>query len=265
MTVKTPSLLILKNNEHHLYDIFIELLKKEFKIRYKSQVLGYLWSLANPLSSAFVYYIVFGVLMKSREPNYPIFLIAALFPWQWIANSVSASPRIFISNAKLVKKVSFPRNMITFVLVFQDMVHFIISIPIIVAFMLFYKILPSVTWIWGIPLLCLIQFMLVYSFALLIGTINLFLRDTQRLVDIFIMYLFYFTPILYSVKKIPIRFHDFLYLHPFAPIIICWRELLLSGKIPLNYLLSSSIYAVSIFLISNTIYKKLSWRFAEVL
>lgn len=249
----------------HLQDIFLELLHKEFKIRYKSKVLGYFWSLANPLANALVYYIVFGILMKSRQENYAIFLITALFPWQWIANSVSASPMSFISNAKLVKKISFPRNMIQFVTVFQDMAHFIISVPIILVFMYIYNISPSVTWIWGFPLLCAIQFMIVYSISLMLSTINLFFRDTERLVQIFIMYLFYFTPILYSIDKIPERFHNLLYFHPFAPIIISWRKLFLYGELHWNYIGASAIFGIIALFIATKIYNKLSWRLAEIL
>ena len=251
--------------EFHLKDIFIELLQKEFKIRYKSKFFGYLWSLMNPLANALVYYIVFGILMKSREENYPIFLIAGLFPWQWIANSIGVSPMSFISNARLVKKIAFPRSMIQFVTVFQDMVHFVISLPIILVFMYIYDIPPSLSWIWGFPILLLLQFITLYSISLLLGMFNLFFRDTERLVQIFLMYFFYFTPILYGLNKIPERFHDLLYFHPFAPIVISWRELLLSGNIPWNYVGSSSIYAFILFLLAEYFYTKLSWRLAEIL
>lgn len=258
----------MKKNENQMYfvtDIFIELLQKEFRIRYKSKFFGYLWSLMNPLANALVYYIVFGILMKNRQENYPIFLIAGLFPWQWIANSISTSPMSFISNAKLVKKIAFPRNMIQFVTVFQDMVHFIISIPIILIFMYAYEIPPSLSWLWGFPILLALQFVTLYSISLLLGIFNLFFRDTERLVQIFLMYFFYFTPILYSVSKVPERFHDLLYLHPFAPIVISWRELFLTGNIPWNYVGSATLYSIILFALARYFYKKLSWRLAEIL
>lgn len=247
------------------YDIFIELLKKELKVRYKSKVFGYLWSLANPLAHALVYYIVFGLILDNREKNFPLFLITALFPWQWFTNSLGAASMLFFSNQKLVKKVNFDRNLLPIVVVFQDMVHFIVSIPIIFLFMYVYDIGPSLNWFIGLPLLLLLQYIVTYSLTLTIATVNIFFRDTERIIQIILLYLFYFTPILYPVSKIPTQYVNLLYLHPIAPVIVSWRELLIDGVLRWDYIISSFIYSVILYIVSSFIYKKLSWRFAEVL
>jgi len=85
-------------NLQHYIDLLIVLTQKEMKVRYKSSFLGYIWSIANPLAFAFVFFIAFKVVMKIKMENYTLFLITGLFPWQWFSNSVSLSPTIFLGN-----------------------------------------------------------------------------------------------------------------------------------------------------------------------
>jgi lipopolysaccharide transport system permease protein len=139
-------------------DLITVFAQKEMKVRYKNSFLGYFWSIGHPLAFAFVFFIAFKIVMKIQMENYALFLIAGLFPWQWFSNSVNASPTVFLGNASIIKKVNFPRNMLPFVTVLQDMIHFILSIPVIVLFLFLYQKSPSLSWIYGIPLLLGIQF-----------------------------------------------------------------------------------------------------------
>src|SRR5208282_5259316 len=158
-------------------DLVVVLTQKELKVRYKSSLFGYLWSVAHPLAFAFVFFIAFKVVMKIQMEDYALFLIAGLFPWQWFANSLNGAPGIFLSNAPIIKKVNFPRNIIPFTAVLQDMIHFILSIPVIIVFMFIYHRPLSFAWLYGIPLLLLIQFSLIYGISLVVSSINLFFRD----------------------------------------------------------------------------------------
>ena len=93
-----------------LKDLIVELTKKEMKVRYKRSYLGYLWSVLNPLTLALIFFFAFKVVMKVGIEDYPLFLIAGLFPWQFLSNSVNAGVMAFVSNASLIKKTSFPRR-----------------------------------------------------------------------------------------------------------------------------------------------------------
>ncbi|MCJ7747978.1 MAG: ABC transporter permease, partial [Desulfobacterales bacterium] len=144
----------------NIIDLIVVLTQKEMKVRYKSSFLGYLWSIAHPLAFALVFFIAFKIVMKIQMEDYSLFLIAGLFPWQWFSNSVNASPMVFLSNASIIKKVNFPRDIIPFAIVLQDMIHFILSIPVIVLFLFIYQKSPSLSWFYGIPLLMVIQFLM---------------------------------------------------------------------------------------------------------
>lgn len=246
-------------------DLIIVLTNKEIKIRYKNSLLGYFWSIANPLAFSFVFFIAFKVVMKIDMENYTLFLISGLFPWQWFSNSVNTSPMIFLGNASIIKKVNFPRNIIPLATILQDMLHFILSIPVITIFLFIYHKSPSLSWLYGIPFLLSIQLLMVYGLSLMISSINLFFRDMEKLVGILITLVFYFTPIIYPEKMIPERLQYLINFNPLAPLMISWRNMFLNGTVEPVYLMVSTLFAIVAFAAGFTVYRKLSWKFAEVL
>jgi lipopolysaccharide transport system permease protein len=248
----------------YLYDLVIVLTQKEIKIRYKSTWLGYLWSVANPLAFALLYFTAFRVFMRVQIPDYPLFLVAGLFPWQWLANSTTLSPTIFLQNATLLKKVRFPRNILVMTTVLNDAVHFVLSLPVVLVFMLFHGSTPSWSWFIGIPVLVLAQFMLVYGLSLGIASLNLFFRDLERLTALLVTFLFFLTPIVYSASMIPAEYQRLIYLNPVVPLFVSWRELFLSGRVCWPLIAAAYAYAVMAFVLGSFVYRKLSWKFAEV-
>lgn len=246
-------------------DLIVILTKKEIKIRYRNSILGYLWSIAHPLAFAIVFYIAFKVVMKIDVENYTVFLIAGLFPWQWFSNSVNSSAGIFIGNASLIKKLNFPKSVLPLSTLLNDTVHFVLAIPVIALFIYIYNIPIRISWVYGIPLLLIIQLIFIYGLSLIISSINLFFRDMERIILILTTLLFYFTPIFYPEKMVPQAYQPLLKLNPVACLVINWRMLFLNGNIDLIYLYLSVAYSVAIFITGYLIYKKLSVRFAEVL
>lgn len=255
----------MKRSFQHYIDLILVMTQKEMKVRYKNNVFGYLWSIGHPLAFAFVFYIAFKVVMKIQMENYAVFLITGLFPWQWFSNSVNASSSIFIGNASIIKKVNFPRSIIPLTTVLQDMIHFVLSIPVIVLFLYLSHKSPSLSWLYGIPILLGIQFLMTYGISLMISSVNLFFRDLERLAVIFMTLLFYFTPVIYPVDMIPEKYQSLINLNPVAPLMISWRNLYLNGILDLSSLMISLMYGVFALILGNIVYKKLSWRFAEVL
>jgi lipopolysaccharide transport system permease protein len=255
----------MKKSIRYYIDLVTVLTHKELKVRYKSNVLGYLWSIAHPLSLAVVFYLTFKIIMRINIENYVVFLIAGLFPWQWFSNSIGTAPMVLLSNASLIKKVNFPRNLIPLVQVMQDMIHFLLSIPVIVLFMVLYKIPLSWSWLYGIPILLVLQFGLNYGFSLFLSSINLFFRDLERLTSILLMLVFYCTPVLYAENMIPQKYAYILSLNPISPYMVSWRNLFLSGQLDMNSLLFCLIFSISSVGFGYIIYKILSPKFAEVL
>jgi len=258
-------LIIINSRIQHYIDLITVLTQKEMKVRYKNSFLGYVWSILNPLAFAFIFFMIFKVVMRIQMENYTLFLITGLFPWQCFFNSVNMSPRVFLANASIIKKVNFPRNVALLAVVLQDMIHFILAIPVIVFFMFIYREQPSFSWLYGIPILLCIQLFMTYGITLAVSSINLFFRDLERLTAIFTMFLFYVTPIIYPETMIPAKYRYLIDLNPVAPLMISWRNLFLEGTLKLELLAISLAYGVAAYMAGYFIYKKLSWKFAEVL
>lgn len=252
-------------NFENYRDILIVLLQKELKVRYNNKLLGYMWSIANPLASAIVYYIAFEILMRLRIPDYQLILLTGVFPWQWFSNAVGGSSNVFVGNASIIKKVNFPRNIVPLCMVLNHMIHYIMSIPVIVVFLLFYQRTPSIAWLYGLPLWLAVHFLMVYGISLGLASINLFFRDLERLMSIVLNFAFYLTPILYPLDTIPEKVRHLIFLNPAAPLIAGWRELLLYGRVDWLFWSVSLGYAALFFTIGNLIYRRLSWKFAEVI
>jgi lipopolysaccharide transport system permease protein len=253
------------NKLEYYKDLIVILTQKEMKIRYKSSFLGYIWSIGQPLAFAFVYFVAFKVVMKVKMENYTLFLISGLFPWQCFNNSVAVAPMVFLGNGSIIKKVNFPRNIILIANILQDLIHFLLSFPIIILFLIIYNQHPYWSWLYGLPLLLSVQFLMTYGLAIIVASINLFFRDMERLVIIFMTFLFYFTPVLYSIDMIPKEYVHLINFNPVAPLMISWRELILNGSFEMNSLFISFCYASILFVVGQFVYRKLSVRFAEVL
>ena len=249
----------------HYYDLTHELLKKELKVRYKRLTLGYFWSIGSPLMYAGLYWVVFVKIIKMKTENYPLFLVASLFPWQWMMNTINAGPATFVSNASLIKKTLFPRFLIPVVVSFQDAIHYLISVPVVLLLMFFFHGTFSWHWLYAFPFLFLIQFGIALGLNMIFATLSVFFGDIERFLQIGTTFLFYLTPVLYSETLIPEKYQWLILYHPLAPLIINWRNLFMQGTIRMDYLLASFSWTVLILLFARWVYLKLSWRFAEVL
>jgi len=255
----------MNRNIGYLFDLISVITEKELKVRYKSSILGYLWSIANPLLFAMIYYFIFKLVMRVQIPNYTIFLITGLFPWQWFASSTNNSLFAFIANAQIIKKTVFPRSVIPLSNVMMEFLHFLCTIPVIIVFLLIYDMRPHISWLWGVPIIALAQMIFTFGLSLMLSTLNLFFRDLERFITLGLMLMFYCTPILYSLDLIPEQYRSFVEGNPLSLLIICWRDLFMNGNLDLLYIGELYIYSFAMMLIGGWIFNKLKYRFAEIL
>lgn len=246
-------------------ELLVELTKKEIKIRYKNAFLGYLWSLASPLASALVYYFVFKIILSSRINNFSLFLISGLFPWQWFANSVILSASVFISNKPLIQRTTLPRTILLLASILNGAVHFLLSVPVIVLFLLMAGNRPYLIWLVGLPALLIPQFLIIFGLSLLVSSINVFFRDLQHLIGVLMNFLFFFTPIVYSETMIPKSIQPFVFLNPMMPVIVAYRNLFLNGTFSVVHWCVSLATGLLLVAVGYGVYNRLKWKFAELL
>jgi lipopolysaccharide transport system permease protein len=246
------------------FEILSELTRKDLRVRYRNSLLGYVWSVLNPLLLAGVFYLAFGLILKAAIEHYVLFLVVGLFPWQWLTNSVGTSANAYIGNASLVKKINFPRSLLPLSTQLHDLVHFIVALPVTFAFALWEGVPLHASLLWGVPVLVISQFGINYGLSLVVAAANPFFRDVERLVGIVLMLLFYCTPIVYPAERIPPHLLPWFRLNPMEPVISAWHGLVLEGVVLWTDVGRALAASAVMLAIGTWVHVRLRWRLAEV-
>ena len=179
--------------------------KKEFRGKYKKSFLGILWSFLNPLFQLLIYALVFPFILKNNIENYTVFLIVALFPWNFFNLSIIQSSACIVANGGIIKKVYFPREILPISTATSNLINFLIT-EIIVFVFLFVSGIGISSTIFVFPLIVLIQFILQLGLSFILSAITVYVRDVEYLINVIMMLAFYLSPIVYSADMIPAKF-----------------------------------------------------------
>ncbi len=201
--------------------------------RYRGSVLGFFWTLLNPLCLMLVYTIVFKFYIRFNDVNnYTIFLFVGLLQWIWTTSALTESSVSVTNSAYLITKSMFPPHILLAVSSLTTFINFLFSLPLLFIFMICFRE-PFHTTLLLLPVLIFIQFIFLYSLGLILAVSNVYLRDTQHLLGNILNFLFFLSPILYPMTTIPEKFRWTVYCNPFAVFTIAYHNLILDGKIPM--------------------------------
>ena len=237
--------------------------KKEIRGKYKGSFLGVLWSFLNPLLTVLVYAIVFPYIMRVKVPNYLIFLIVAIIPWNFFTTCITTGCNCVWLNGGIIKKVYFPREILPVSVILAGLINFLISCVIILIFLLFGGIGFSLQLLW-LPLIAIIQSLLSLGLLFILSAINVYVRDVEYVVAFFVNLLFYGTPILYTVDMFPQKISWLLNINPLAHLIDAYRSIFYYQTMPnFSSLLYLIIVSLIILIIGYSVFRKLEKGFAE--
>lgn len=236
--------------------------KKDIRGKYKRSFLGVLWSFINPLLQTIVYTIVFSTIMRSNIDNYLIYVVTGFIPWAFFSGTILQGISVITNNAGIIKKVYFPREILPISSSLSGLVNFMISCTIIVIFCLFSV---GISWhIVFVPIIALIQFILILGIVMALCAINLYVQDTEYIIQFVLNMAFYATPVLYETKTLPVLFQTVLKLNPMSHILDAYRYVFMYHCMPdMSKLMLVAILAVIIFFIGYVVFKKLEKGFAE--
>lgn len=246
------------------WELLYLLTKRELKLRYQDTVFGFLWSMIKPLLLAAVLFVALKKIARLDVEDYQLVLITGLFPWTWFQVSMVVATPAFAGNGALIKKVYFPRYVLPFAAITNNGIHFILSLPIILIFVLASGRTPDWTWLLGIPLLFLIELAFLFGALLLVASLDVFFRDLEHLVDVGTLLLFYLTPILYPLELAG-RWKPLIMANPMSGIIEAWRRLFMDNAIPGAELLPSLGFAIAALLVGVLTFRQLQGNFADAL
>jgi lipopolysaccharide transport system permease protein len=210
---------------------------RDLKARYRGSILGFFWSLANPLMLLGVYTLVFTKFFPQQVVTpYPLFLFAGILPWTFFAAAVLESTNSIAGNAGLIKKVLFPAETLPLVVVLSHLVHFALALPILLAAMALYATFGRSTipiTILLVPALMLLQTVFVAGVVMGVASASVLLRDLRDIIANLMQLGFFITPIIYLINNIDSRLlRALLRLNPMTPFVVSYQDVLFFGRLP---------------------------------
>jgi ABC-type polysaccharide/polyol phosphate export permease len=182
--------------------LIYELVSREIRLRYRGSVLGFAWTLLNPLLFMAVYVMVFGTFLRLGFHNFALFLLSGNMAFLWFSGAVNQGTGAILAGRMYVGKTVFPSEVLLLVPVLSGAVNFLLSLPIlIVADLIFGQHLGFA--LLYLPLIMLAEILIAVAMLFFFATINVFYRDFGQLEQYIMLLLFYITPVIYRVGDVP--------------------------------------------------------------
>ena len=211
--------------------------KREFQTKYMNAMLGAVWSLLSPLAMIVVYTVIFKEVMHSRLPGnqsgyaYSIYLCAGILTWGLFAEIVARGQTMFLEQANLLKKISFPRISLPVIVVLNGLVNFGIIFGLFTVFLVISGNFPGLVFFALFPLL-LVQVLLAIGIGMVAGVLNVFFRDVGQFMTILLQFWFWFTPVVYPASILPDAIRPLLAWNPMATLVQGYQDILVKGLYP---------------------------------
>ena len=197
---------------------------RDLRVRYSTSVLGYFWSILDPLVMAGIYWFVFTQVFDRTVGAQPyiIFLLSALLPWMWFNGAVSDTTRAYLREAKLIRSTKIPRTIWVARLVLSKGIEFVASIPVLAVFAIITGAQVHAEAVFFL-LAIVMQATLIMGVGLIVAPLVVFFRDLERATKLALRFLFYASPIIYGISDLPAGLHFWASFNPLAGIFSLYR------------------------------------------
>ncbi|HJQ98891.1 MAG TPA: ABC transporter permease, partial [Candidatus Polarisedimenticolaceae bacterium] len=219
--------------ELYRYRVLVDSLsRREVRARYRGSVLGYLWTLLNPLLLLVVYVLVFTRFTRAVTiENYALFLLAGILPWQWLSTSITNGTTSILHGGGLITRVCMPPQILPAVVVLSNLAHFLLALPVLLA-------AAAAAGLWPTPAIALLpiaianELVFLYGVSLIVATLTVRFRDVQFLVQNLLMVWFFLTPVAYPLDMVPERYRALVEANPATALVRPFQEILFEGRAP---------------------------------
>lgn len=246
-------------------------IKSEFKVKFARSTLGFFWMILHPIAQVAIYALVLSTVLQAKLQGvsshyaYALYLMAGMLSWTLFSDIVSKSLNIFVENANLLKKVSFPKITLPLITVGSAFVsNLLLFISIIIIFTLMgHFITLHILWL---PLLFIIVLLFSMGLGLILGILNVFIRDISQIIPILLQFWFWLTPIVYAIDMLPSNYKIFFMLNPMTAIVKAYQDIFVYAKAPdLQMLIYPAALSIFLIFIALYMYIKANEEMADVL
>jgi len=277
----TTQILMIKivTNLYNYRELIAALVWKNIVLRYKQSYLGFLWAVLKPIMLMLIFTLVRSFVgIDTGNIPYPILTFAALLPWVFFQESASEGVNSVTSNAALIKKIYFPREVFPITAMVTKIVELAISFGILGAMMIYYKMMPTVYSLW-VPIIVFYTMMVALGISFFGAAINVYYRDMSQALPVVLSLLMYGSPVMYPLSLVHKKlieeqaaghWSNDLYtlytLNPLAGIIDSFQRVMLKGLPPdFEVLYPGVVLTLVILPLSYVFFKRAENWFAEVI
>jgi lipopolysaccharide transport system permease protein len=255
---------------NYRYFIFTSI-RNDIRTRFINSKLGALWMIFNPLAQALIYALILSNVLAAKLPGienkyaFSVYLLSGLLGWTLFSETITRSCNLFIENANLLKKINFPRATLAAIVLGSCLLNNLILFYAILLILIALGYPLILTYLLILPLMLIVA-LLAFGIGMILGVINVFVRDISQVLPIVLQTLFWFTPIAYPIGIIPDKYMSLLKGNPLYPLIDAYHQILLYGQTPDISSLLPIIVACFITLILGTfMFRKASPEMVDVL
>lgn len=274
-------------------ELLLAMTERELRIRYKNSVLGFFWSLINPLITILVMTFVFRVILRNDTENYSVYVLAAYLPFIFLQFCLLDAAQSVITQLPVIKKVYFPREILPLSTIISNFVHFLLALGVFFGYLFVvyavtgFEVSPFTWKMLFLPFLLVITLALATGAALIVSALNVFYEDVKYIVNVGLYLMFFLTPILYFSENVYYSLKDrgeygellyqIYHLNPIAMLATTYKKTLLPpGKIDVGeeslvYALPFdwTLFGICVFVCFATLiggyalFNRLKWKFVE--
>jgi ABC-type polysaccharide/polyol phosphate export permease len=246
-------------------ELLYQMTKRDLLLRYKQTAMGFAWAVFMPLVNTAVFSVIFMRVAAVQTPvPYPLFAFCGLLTWNFFASALKFAVGSMTSNANLVTKVYFPREIFPFSAVIVCFVDFAIASLVLIPIMIYYQIAPGPS-ILALPLVMAVHLAFTAGASLLLSMSNLFYRDVKYIFEIVLTVWMFATSVLYPVELIGGKLGWVMRMNPMTPIVDGYRQVLFYGTWPTSspaFLAAAAVSVVTLF-IGWLAFHRAEFKFAE--
>lgn len=252
------------DEQYEFRELLYQMTRRDLLLRYKQTVMGFGWAIFMPLVNTAVFSVIF-TRVAPLETNipYPLFAYCGLLAWNFSASSFRFAVTSLTSNAGLVTKVYFPREIFPIAAVTVSLVDFAVGSTVLVGLMVYYQVMPTTAAL-ALPLVLVVHVMFTLSISLILAMANLFYRDVKYLFELILTVWMFLSAVLYPVSQVGGLTGRIMAVNPMTPILEGYRDVLLRGRLPdpAMFLTTAALAAV-LLVIAWVAFHRAEYEFAE--
>lgn len=249
----------------------VSAIKSDIKGQYARSQFGFAWLIIHPLSQALMFALVLSKIMAARIPGvegtfgYALYLLSGLLAWTLFIEIVSRSQNMFIEYANSMKKISFPRISIPFIVTGRALINNLILLVAVMFVYALFAFYPHQQYLW-LPLIMLLNLALAVGIGVILGILNVFIRDIGQIMQVALQFWFWFTPIVYPISIIPEAMLPIVKLNPMYHIVTWYHEIMVFKNFTFDKTIAQvALLAIALILVAMILFRRASGELVDVL